>query len=93
MSLILDSVEETLPQLPDADVLVLDPPYEGISADALRSVIDYSPGRIVYSSANLGVFARDARQLYKAGYRLIDVQPIDMQPQTFHIHTVSAWRR
>lgn len=93
VSLILDSLEETLPQLPEADVLVLDPPYEGISAEAFRAIIDYEPSRIVYSSANLGAFARDARQLHKAGYRLSDIQPIDMQPQTYHIHTVSAWRR
>ncbi|MCO5182816.1 MAG: TRAM domain-containing protein [Anaerolineae bacterium] len=91
VSLILDSVEKTLPQLPEADVLVIDAPSEGISAEALRAIIDYGPARIIYSSANLGAFARDARLLHKAGYRLKDVQPIDMQPQTYHIHTIAAW--
>jgi 23S rRNA (uracil1939-C5)-methyltransferase len=93
VSLIMDSVEAILPTLPEADVLVLDPPFEGISAEALKAILAYAPRRIIYSSGNLGAFARDAFNLDRAGYRLIDIQPIDMQPQTYHIHTVSAWRK
>jgi 23S rRNA (uracil1939-C5)-methyltransferase len=93
VTLIMDSAETILPTLPEADVLVLDPPFEGISAEALRAILAYAPRRIIYSSANLGAFARDAFNLNKAGYRLIDIQPIDMQPQTYQVHTVSAWRK
>jgi 23S rRNA (uracil1939-C5)-methyltransferase len=93
VTLIMDSAETILPTLPEADVLVLDPPFEGISAEALRAILAYAPRRIIYNSANLGAFARDAFNLNKAGYRLIDIQPIDMQPQTYQVHTVSAWRK
>ena len=80
-----------MPQLPEADVLVIDAPSEGISAEALRAIIDYGPARIIYSSANLGAFARDARLLHKPGYRLKDVQPIDMQPANVsHSHHCSV---
>lgn len=92
VSLILDTVEATLETLPPTDVLLLDPPDSGVSAEALSAILDYRPKRIVYSAANLGAFAQDARRLTQVGYQLDYVQPLDMAPQTFHIHTVSAWR-
>jgi tRNA/tmRNA/rRNA uracil-C5-methylase (TrmA/RlmC/RlmD family) len=35
--------------------------------------------------------ARDGRQLNQAGYEPVVVQPIDMEPQTSHVLTVSLW--
>jgi 23S rRNA (uracil1939-C5)-methyltransferase len=40
----------------------------------------------------VATLARDGRQLAAAHYRLVEVQPIDMFPQTYHIQTVSLWR-
>ena len=36
--------------------------------------------------------ARDAALLAGGGYGLVEVQPIDMFPQTYHVETVSLWR-
>jgi len=44
-------------------------------------------------SSDVATLARDGRSLAKAGYQLVEVQPIDVQPQTFHIETVSLWEQ
>jgi hypothetical protein len=42
--------------------------------------------------ADVATLARDGQQLDQAGYEAIAVQPIDMMPQTYHVHTVSLWK-
>jgi 23S rRNA (uracil1939-C5)-methyltransferase len=47
----------------------------------------------VYVSCDPSTLARDGRMLAAAGYTLDRVTPVDLFPQTFHIETVSTWRR
>jgi 23S rRNA (uracil1939-C5)-methyltransferase len=47
---------------------------------------------IVYVSRDPATLARDAALLVQSGYNLIEVQPVDMFPQTHHIETVSLWQ-
>jgi 23S rRNA (uracil1939-C5)-methyltransferase len=95
VSIYNDWIEDVLPTLRDekATVMVLDPSADGVSAEILRTVIDLAPRRLIYSSSVSEHAARDARALTRAGYRLSAAQPIDMQPQTPHIHVVALWRR
>jgi 23S rRNA (uracil1939-C5)-methyltransferase len=50
------------------------------------------PDRLIYVSGDVATMARDARQLVQAGLQLLEVQPIDMMPQTYHTLTVSLWQ-
>ena len=87
-------VEQVLASLaPPIDAAILDPPRAGCGPHVIRAVIDKRINRLVYVSCDPATLARDARQLVDGDYRLIDVQPVDMFPHTFHIETVTLWIR
>ncbi|MDX1664536.1 MAG: hypothetical protein R3272_12140, partial [Candidatus Promineifilaceae bacterium] len=86
------TVEEVLPQLTvRPDLMIVDPPAEGLSRDVVEMIGAGQPARLIYVSSDVATLARDGRQLHEEGYRLVQVQPLDMMPQTFHVHTVSLW--
>ena len=91
VDLIEGTVEDVLPSLVDRyDAVVLDPPRTGLEGRALDGLVTLNPPKIVYVSCDPATFARDAKRLVAHGYRLLDVQPVDMFPQTYHIETVAT---
>ncbi len=88
------SVEAFLPQLDrPIDLAVLDPPRQGCKPEALAALVELAPRRIVYVSCDPATLARDARKLAEGGYQLVEVQPVDMFPQTYHIESVALFGR
>jgi 23S rRNA (uracil1939-C5)-methyltransferase len=85
-------VEAVLPDL-DAplDAVVLDPPRAGVARLALDALTEIRPPRIVYVACDPATLARDAQRLIHAGYRLAEVQPVDMFPQTYHVESVARF--
>jgi 23S rRNA (uracil1939-C5)-methyltransferase len=67
------------------DVIVVDPPRKGCEVDFLETAVGMEPDRIVYVSCNPETLARDLAYLDEKGYRAIEVQPVDMFPQTSHV--------
>jgi 23S rRNA (uracil1939-C5)-methyltransferase len=87
-------VEEIVPLLPDTvDVVVASPSSGGLTPAAIHAVVAAAPERLVYVSTDVATLARDGKQLSRSGYDLVEIQPIDMCPQTFQIDTVSSWQR
>ncbi|NOZ27603.1 MAG: 23S rRNA (uracil(1939)-C(5))-methyltransferase RlmD [Chloroflexi bacterium] len=87
-------VEEVLTVLAEPiDLVVVDPPRSGVGKQALAELARLAPRRIVYVSCDPATLARDVAYLQEGGYRLMEVQPVDMFPQTFHIESVSLWVR
>jgi 23S rRNA (uracil1939-C5)-methyltransferase len=72
---------------------VLDPPRGGCKPQVMERLLDLGPQRIVYVSCEPAILARDAKALAAGGYTLVEVQPLDMFPQTYHVETVALWRR
>ncbi len=92
VSLYEGTVEEVLPELDiEPDVLVLHPPKEGLSRAAAKLVAGLRPSCIVYVSSDIATLARDGRGFIRDGYNLVEIQPIDMRPQTFHVDVVGLW--
>jgi len=73
------------------DVLIIDPPRAGMHKDILAQVLALSPQRIVYISCNPATMARDIGQMTKY-YELVEIQPVDMFPHTYHIEAVAKLR-
>ena len=70
------------------NVLFVDPPHSGCSAEFINSVGRAKPSRIVYISCNPETQVRDIKQLLKKGYCAQYCQPVDMFPHTDHVETV-----
>jgi 23S rRNA (uracil1939-C5)-methyltransferase len=89
-----DAVERVLPAL-DAkpNVILVDPPRAGLERAALDSIARMDPEMLMYVSCDPSTLARDAARLIKAGYRLEGVTPFDLFPQTYHIESISLFRR
>lgn len=88
-------VEALLPELIEHEgtpgVVVLDPPRKGCEPEVLATLAAARIPRIVYVSCNPATLARDVAGLvHEHGYRLLDVQPVDMFPQTAHVETVAT---
>ncbi|WP_050613904.1 23S rRNA (uracil(1939)-C(5))-methyltransferase RlmD [Bacillus testis] len=72
-----------------ADVVVVDPPRKGCDEALLNTIIAMKPKKVVYVSCNPGTLARDLRILEDGGYQTMEVQPVDMFPQTTHVEAVT----
>lgn len=75
------------------DVLLMDPPRAGASASFIEATATLAPARIVYISCNPTTQARDVRALADHGYRLREVQPVDMFPHTTHTECICRLER
>jgi len=85
-------VEDVLPDLDiPVDAAVIDPPRTGMDRFALDALVARRPTRLVYVSCDPATLARDAKRLSRAGYQLVEVQPLDMFPQTYHIESVALF--
>ena len=75
------------------DVIVVDPPRKGCERSCLDTMLQMRPDRIVYVSCDSATLARDLRILADGGYRLRQIQPVDMFPHTVHVETVCLMSR
>ncbi len=69
------------------DVVITDPPRDGMHKDVVAQLLGIAPKRIVYVSCNSATQARDLALMDDA-YKIIKVQPVDMFPQTYHVENV-----
>lgn len=70
------------------DLIVLDPPRDGIHPKALDKIINFGVDKIVYISCKPTSLARDLEILTAKGYKVEKVCAVDMFAQTYHVETV-----
>ena len=68
--------------------IIVDPPRAGLKEAFIRSILSVSPEIIVYISCNPSTLARDIKQFILNDYKLLDIQPLDMFPQTSSIENI-----
>lgn len=84
--------EQVLPHLKDyADIVILDPPRAGLDRAVIDALIAKKPETIAYVSCDPATLARDAARLIAGGYKLKQVTPFDLFPQTYHIESISIF--
>ncbi|RPG37948.1 MAG: 23S rRNA (uracil(1939)-C(5))-methyltransferase RlmD [Muricauda sp. TMED12] len=69
------------------DVIITDPPRDGMHKQVVEQLLQVAPPKIVYVSCNSATQARDLA-LMKEKYEVTKVQPVDMFPQTHHVENV-----
>lgn len=75
------------------DVVVLNPPRKGCDEDVLQRVSGLLPHRIIYVSCSPESLMRDLNILKKLGYTCLEIQPVDMFPQTVHVENVALMEK
>ena len=69
------------------DVIITDPPRDGMHKKVVEQILDIKAKRIVYVSCNSATQARDLALMNKK-YKVTHIQPIDMFPQTHHVENI-----
>ena len=70
------------------DVIVVDPPRKGVSADVIEAIGTMAPQRVVYVSCDPATLARDLKLLTAVGYTLQTAEAFDLFPRCAHVETV-----
>lgn len=79
---VIDEIEEK------PDMIILDPPRDGINPKALQKITDFGVNKMVYISCKPTSLARDLEMLQKHGYAVERVCAVDQFPGTNHVETI-----
>jgi 23S rRNA (uracil-5-)-methyltransferase RumA len=75
------------------DLIVIDPPRDGIHPKAINKIIDFNPGTFVYVSCNPVTLVRDLKVFIERGYEIQKVKCMDMFPRTPHVESIVLLQR
>ncbi len=91
-SFILGDIKDCLEHVKKPDVMIIDPPRTGMHKNVVKQILDMAPAKIIYVSCNPATMARDLGMM-KDNYKVLEVQPVDMFPHTYHIESVARIER
>lgn len=78
---------------PKPDIIITDPPRNGMHQNTINDILNLLPEKIIYVSCNPATQARDLKLLCENKYELIKIKPHDLFPHTFHIENVALLKR
>lgn len=84
---VLDSLTEK------PDIIVVDPPREGIHPKALPKIASYGVNEIIYISCKPTSLVEDIKRYEEQGYHLVKAAAIDQFPGTYHVETICCLSR
>jgi 23S rRNA (uracil1939-C5)-methyltransferase len=80
---------DDLPLTGKLGAVVVNPPRSGCAPQVLMAIAAMQPRTLVYVSCHPDSLARDLSLLAEQGFRVEQVQPVDMFPQTPHVENVA----
>ena len=83
------AVEDKLPQLGYADVMIVDPPRKGLDENTKKTLLTMKPKKIIYSSCKASTMARDIKEL-SCEYEVSEFVLVDMFSHTHHTETLAC---
>lgn len=75
------------------DVVTVDPPRKGLTPEAIASIAEMAPERVVYVSCDPATLGRDVKRFGEKGYRAVRATAVDLFPGTRHVETVALLSR
>lgn len=78
---------------PAADIILCDPPRSGLSKTVIRQILRNKYRKVIYISCSAAAYARDLKILREGGYRLADINLMDLFPHSPHLEIVSLFMR
>lgn len=75
------------------DVIILDPPRDGINPKALEKILAFGVDEMVYISCKPTSLARDLEMITQRGYKVVKACCVDQFPMTGHVETIVAIQR
>lgn len=88
------NAEDVIPHLEaNPDIVLVDPPRAGLDKAVVDGILKMNPSHIAYVSCDPSTLARDAARLINGGYKLKEVTPFDLFPQTYHIESISLFQK
>ncbi|TGK23897.1 23S rRNA (uracil(1939)-C(5))-methyltransferase RlmD [Leptospira stimsonii] len=87
---VLQTLQSSLNEKPD--VVIVDPPREGLDPETKKILLNSKVGRILYVSCNPETLRRDALELTKS-FRYDKLTPVDLFPHTSHLESVAVFTR
>jgi 23S rRNA (uracil1939-C5)-methyltransferase len=81
-------ITEACRTLGQVDGIVLNPPRKGVQPAAMEAILAVNAPQIIYVSCEPNSLSRDLDQLVNRGYRILQLQPFDMFPQTEQVENV-----
>lgn len=90
---VLKVIDDLATSVDKPDIIILDPPREGIHPKAMPKIIDFDVAHIVYVSCKPTSLARDLELFIDAGYEVECWELVDMFPHTVHCETICLLKR
>ena len=85
--------DANLPEISEADVIVVDPPRKGCASELIKRIAEISPSRVIYVSCNPDTLARDCKLFDAEGYKVTRAFAADMFSRTGHVESVCLLTR
>ena len=70
------------------DLIILDPPRDGIHSKAIEKIINFEATRLIYISCKASSLSKDLLVFINNGYKIDKIACVDMFPRTYHVETV-----